>query len=116
REEPGHRSRLACKARRRLFGGDRGHHTPGWLARLIRLDNVTKTFPGPRTRTVLAQVSLDVPRGQLVAILGESGVGKSTLLNLIAGLEQPDTGAVVVADVALAGMTDDALTVFRRAH
>jgi energy-coupling factor transporter ATP-binding protein EcfA2 len=59
---------------------------------LIRLANVTKVFPGPRLRTVLGGISLDVARGELVAILGESGIGKSTLLNLIAGLEHADTG------------------------
>ena len=59
---------------------------------VIRLEHVTKTFPGPRPRTVLERVSLEVPRGQWLAILGESGVGKSTLLNLIAGLERADAG------------------------
>ena len=63
---------------------------------------------------VLAGVSLDVARGELVAILGESGIGKSTLLNLIAGLEQADSGAVVVDGVALGDLADDALTQFRR--
>jgi putative ABC transport system ATP-binding protein len=82
---------------------------------LIHLDHVTKTFPGPRPRTVLEGVSLAVPQGQLIAILGESGVGKSTLLNLIAGLEQADAGSVIVDGVALGGLTDDALTTFRRA-
>ena len=66
---------------------------------MIRLANVTKTFPGPRPRRVLADVSLDVARGELVAILGESGIGKSTLLNLIAGLERADSGDVVVDGV-----------------
>lgn len=81
---------------------------------MIRLTNVTKVFPGPRPRTVLAGVSLDVKHGELVAILGESGIGKSTLLNLIAGLEHADTGAVAVAGVVLDELDDDALTKFRR--
>jgi putative ABC transport system ATP-binding protein len=83
---------------------------------LIRLAGVTRTFPGPRPRTVLADVTLDVAKGDLVAILGESGVGKSTLLNLIAGLDRADAGTVHVAGVDLAGLDDDALTVFRRRH
>src|SRR4029450_3622835 len=84
------------------------------LSPVIHLANVTKVFPGPRPRTVLAGVSLDVARGELVAILGESGIGKSTLLNLIAGLEHADSGAVEVAGVMLNELDDDALTKFRR--
>ncbi|MFO1415658.1 MAG: ABC transporter ATP-binding protein [Burkholderiales bacterium] len=83
---------------------------------MIRLAGVTRTFPGPRPRTVLSGVSLDVAKGELVAILGESGVGKSTLLNLVAGLDVPDAGQVSVAGHTFADMDDDALTVFRRRH
>jgi putative ABC transport system ATP-binding protein len=46
--------------------------------------------------------------------MGESGVGKSTMLNIVAGLDSPDTGDVVVDGVSLAGLTDDALTKLRR--
>ena len=81
---------------------------------MIRLDHVSKVFPGPRPRTVFDGISLDVPRGMMVAILGESGVGKSTLLNLIAGLEHPDAGTVVIAGSELQRLDDDALTAFRR--
>ena len=63
---------------------------------------------------MLDGISLDVARGELVAILGESGVGKSTLLNLLAGLERPDHGSVVVDDADLGKLDDDALTAFRR--
>ena len=83
---------------------------------MIRLVEVTRTFAGPRPRTILDRVSLDVAPGTLVAILGESGVGKSTLLNLVAGLDRPDAGSIVVADRDLAAMSDDELTVFRRKH
>ncbi|MFO1399023.1 MAG: ABC transporter ATP-binding protein [Burkholderiales bacterium] len=83
---------------------------------MIRLEHVTRTFAGPRPRTVLTGVSLAVAKGELVAILGESGVGKSTLLNLIAGLDVPDAGRVEVAGRTFTDMDDDALTVFRRKH
>ncbi|MEO8739105.1 MAG: ABC transporter ATP-binding protein [Casimicrobiaceae bacterium] len=81
---------------------------------MIHLDRVTKRFQGPPPRTVLSGIALDVRPGELVAILGESGVGKSTLLNLIAGLERAEAGAVNVDGVDLAPLADDALTAFRR--
>ncbi len=59
-------------------------------------------------------MSFDVARGELVALVGESGVGKSTLLNLIAGLEQPDSGSIVVDGIDLTTLDDDALTLLRR--
>ncbi|MFO1323293.1 MAG: ABC transporter ATP-binding protein [Burkholderiales bacterium] len=81
---------------------------------MIRLEHVTKAFPGPRPRVVLRDVSLAIAPRQLVALVGESGVGKSTVLNIIAGLERADAGSVMVAGVALDALDDDALTVFRR--
>jgi putative ABC transport system ATP-binding protein len=50
---------------------------------------------------------------EFVAIRGESGVGKSTLLNLVAGLDRPDEGGVTIGGVSLAGLDDDALTQLR---
>jgi putative ABC transport system ATP-binding protein len=61
-------------------------------------------------------VSLTVQRGEYVAIVGESGVGKSTLLNLVAGLDVPDTGAVRLEATDLARLDDDARTLVRRAR
>ena len=63
---------------------------------------------------MLSCLSLDVRPGELVAILGESGVGKSTLLNLIAGLERVEAGTVTVDGIELGSLHDDALTAFRR--
>jgi putative ABC transport system ATP-binding protein len=81
---------------------------------LIRLADITKIFAGPRPRTLLDRISLTVTRGEMVAIVGESGVGKSTLLNLIAGLERADGGEVVVDGVALDRLDDDQASAFRR--
>jgi putative ABC transport system ATP-binding protein len=81
---------------------------------VVILRSVTKSFAGPRPRTVLASVSLVVARGEFVAVMGESGTGKSTLLNLIAGLDQPDSGSVAIDGVALRHLDDDALTRLRR--
>ena len=78
---------------------------------MLRLRAVTKRFGG---RTVLNGVSLDVAAGEYVAILGESGIGKSTLLNAIAGLEPVDSGSIVFAGQEITGLDDDALTLLRR--
>jgi sulfate/thiosulfate transport system ATP-binding protein len=62
----------------------------------IEVRDVTKSFGGTR---VLRDVSVDIGSGSLTALLGPSGGGKSTLLRVIAGLEQPDTGTVVISGV-----------------
>src|SRR5262245_53700025 len=59
---------------------------------VLRLDGVSKRFGG---RAVLSAVSLEIQAGEYVAILGESGIGKSTLLNVIAGLEPVDEGKIL---------------------
>jgi len=81
---------------------------------VIELDRVAKHFPGKRHVTALDNVTLAIPRGELVSIIGPSGSGKSTLLNLIGGLDRPTAGEVRVDGEALAGLTDDALTRVRR--
>ena len=63
---------------------------------------------------MLAGVSLELAAGEYVAIMGDSGVGKSTLLNLVAGLDHVDSGDIAIGGVSLAGMDDDALTMLRR--
>jgi len=65
---------------------------------------------------VLGRVSLEVSAGEYVAIVGDSGIGKSTLLNVIAGLEPVDSGQVFFQDRDLTRLDDDALSVLRRDH
>jgi putative ABC transport system ATP-binding protein len=83
---------------------------------VISISQVRKSFGGAAQRVVISGLSLEVARGEFVAIRGESGIGKSTLLNLVSGLDQPDSGRVVVNGVDLDGLDDDALTRFRRAQ
>jgi putative ABC transport system ATP-binding protein len=78
---------------------------------VLRLSGVSKRFGA---RTVLERVSLDVGAGEYVAILGDSGIGKSTLLNVIAGLEPVDAGTVLFDGQDLTRLSDDELTLMRR--
>jgi lipoprotein-releasing system ATP-binding protein len=66
-----------------------------------------------RTITVLDGASLQVARGEIVAIVGASGAGKSTLLHLLGALDQPTRGTIQIAGQALAGRTDDDLSALR---
>jgi len=81
---------------------------------VLSLRSVSKTFAGPRRLTVLRGLDLEVARGEFVGVMGESGIGKSTLLNLIAGLDRADSGRVGVDGIDLALLDDDALTQLRR--
>ena len=83
---------------------------------MLSVRNLSKRFSGPRSKTVLAGVSLDLGQGEYIAVMGESGIGKSTLLNLIAGLDRPDAGNVSLGGTDLTALDDDALTVLRRRH
>jgi len=78
---------------------------------VLKLLSVAKRFAG---RAVLSAVSLEVAAGEYVAIVGDSGIGKSTLLNVIAGLEPVDAGQVLFQGKDLARLDDDALAILRR--
>ena len=78
---------------------------------MLELRDLRKSYDG---RPVLRGLSHLFAAGEFVAIMGESGVGKSTLLNLIAGLDAPDGGAVVVDGQTMAALDDDAATRLRR--
>jgi putative ABC transport system ATP-binding protein len=81
---------------------------------MLAVRGLTKSYAGPRPRAVFANVDLDLSPGDYIAVMGESGVGKSTLLNLIAGLDSPDRGTIKLDDVELTTLDDDALTALRR--
>jgi putative ABC transport system ATP-binding protein len=81
---------------------------------MLVLDKLSKTYEGARRRSVLSGVDLVLASGEYIAVMGESGIGKSTLLNLIAGLDEPDAGSIRLDGVELTGLDDDALTILRR--
>jgi putative ABC transport system ATP-binding protein len=81
---------------------------------MIDLANVCKQFGGRRDVVALYDVTVTIPRGQMVSIVGPSGSGKSTLLNLLGGLDRVTSGRVTIDGQSLSGLDDDALTAVRR--
>ncbi|WP_210590722.1 ABC transporter ATP-binding protein [Streptomyces sp. GESEQ-35] len=78
---------------------------------VVRLDHITRSYAGGVT--ALDGVSLDIRRGELVAIVGPSGSGKSTLLNMIGSLDRPSSGTVTVDGHDIAGLGDRELSALR---
>jgi putative ABC transport system ATP-binding protein len=81
---------------------------------MLAVQGLTKSYAGPRPRTVFVGVDLALSPGDYIAVMGESGSGKSTLLNLIAGLDSADRGSIKLDEVELTTLDDDALTILRR--
>ncbi len=84
-------------------------------AGLISLRNVTRHFTsGERDVHAVEDISLEIKRGEFVAVMGPSGCGKSTLMHLVAGLDSPTSGEIFVDGLALHTADDAALTDYRR--
>jgi lipoprotein-releasing system ATP-binding protein len=84
---------------------------------LIEAVDIDKSYPVGSTRLpVLRQLTLAVEQGEMVAIVGASGVGKSTLLHVLGGLDSIDTGTIRVGNADLSAMPADALVAFRNRH
>ena len=85
------------------------------MTALVQVQDLKKTYQtGSVHFDALRGVSLDIPIGDFVAIMGQSGSGKSTLLHIVGGLDKPTTGSVTVADQRLDSMSETELAVFRR--
>jgi putative ABC transport system ATP-binding protein len=81
---------------------------------IVVLDRVAKRYRGDgHTQTVLDGLSLEIRRGEMVAIVGPSGCGKTTLLNLIGALDRPDTGTVRCCGIDLTDAGGASLTAYR---
>jgi putative ABC transport system ATP-binding protein len=81
---------------------------------MIELQHVSKTVPsGDAMLTILHPLDLRIESGQVAAIVGPSGSGKSTLLGLLAGLDAPSTGRILIDGQDITAMSEDALARFR---
>jgi putative ABC transport system ATP-binding protein len=81
---------------------------------MIELREVSKTvMSGSEPLTILHPLSLQIPHGQFVAVVGPSGSGKSTLLGLIAGLDSPSSGSVLIDNVDITRLDEDSLARLR---
>ena len=84
---------------------------------LLELRTVSKSFrEGERTRQVLSEADLRLEHHQVVALLGRSGSGKSTFLNLVAGIDLPTSGSVLASGEDLSRMDERQRTLWRRRH
>ena len=83
----------------------------------LTASHINKSYHvGTQRLHVLRDLDLAVEPGEMVAVVGASGVGKSTLLHLLGGLDRSDSGSVIVGDTDLGAMPDDALAAFRNQH
>jgi len=80
---------------------------------LLNADSLCKTFGAV---SAVRGLSLEIGRGEIVAMMGRSGSGKSTAMHMLAGLEQPSAGHVMYEGRDLAGLDEDALALWRRAN
>jgi putative ABC transport system ATP-binding protein len=84
---------------------------------LVKLIDVVKSFPvGNSEVTVLKGLSLDVKKGEFISIVGPSGNGKSTLLNMVTGIDRPTAGEVIVTGKEIHKMSENQLAAWRGQH
>ncbi len=83
----------------------------------LEVHGLTKSYRvGPRTLRVLHDLDLVVAKGEMVAVMGASGVGKSTLLHLLGGLDRAEVGTIRIGDASLDDLSDAERVAFRNRH
>ena len=83
----------------------------------LELQNIKKSYGEGGSRIeVLKDISLGIEKGEFVVLLGPSGSGKSTLLNIIGGIDNADSGKIIIREKSMSDMDEKALTAYRREH
>ena len=86
-------------------------------ALIAQIQGLCKAYSeGGHRRVVLDRVNVDIYEGEFFVMLGKSGTGKSTLLNMLSGIDSPDAGAIRIDGAELTAMNDTRKTLFRRDH
>ncbi len=84
---------------------------------IVQLQNLTKSYTeGKHSRIILDNITATFNRGEFILLLGQSGSGKSTLLNLISGIDAPDSGDILINNIAINRLSERQRTLFRREH
>ncbi len=83
---------------------------------MIKITNLTKTFYMPQPLEILKEITLEIQSGEMIGIVGASGAGKSTFLQIIGGLDRPTSGSVEFNGQDLFSLGDDQLAAFRNRH
>ena len=84
---------------------------------ILKAQNVNKSYSnGENTLTVLKDFCLDVVRGEIITIMGQSGSGKSTALNILGTLDSPESGFISINDIQINDLGDNELSVIRNTH
>jgi putative ABC transport system ATP-binding protein len=96
---------------------EEGAPAPAQQGTVVRANDLTRRYgEGSTAVDALRGVSLDVPAGELVAVMGPSGSGKSTLMHILAGLDTPTGGTVEIAGTEITSLNDGEITRLRRKH
>jgi putative ABC transport system ATP-binding protein len=83
---------------------------------VLEFENVSKIFPGDVPVNALTEISLKLTEGCFAALVGASGSGKSTFLNIASGLDNPTSGVVQIAGTDISKFNERRLSIFRREH
>lgn len=87
------------------------------MKKQLTVQNLTKQYgEGETAVTALDAINFTVKQGEFIAIVGPSGCGKSTLLHMLAGVDHPTSGSIVIADTDITTLSSNKVTLFRRKH